>query len=138
MGSGYSANFEITIDENDVRIIVPNEFTKLDQTMRKYKIDLDRVAQSEEYCDSIEELEESEYDEVMAALRNLYNKFKKKTGIDIALCYHDSNEYGDRYDDVNGYFFALNFDDVYKKTAKAKKLFDAGVNIGFSYYVSFG
>jgi len=32
---------------------------------------------------------------------------------------------------VNGYFFALNFGDVYEETAKAKKLFDAGVNIGF-------
>ena len=69
---------------------------------------------------------DSDYsDEVKAAFQDLLKQkdeiqrlFKKKTGMKIYLVYNDPE---DRYDDIDGFAWALSFSSVYRTTPKYNK-----------------
>jgi hypothetical protein len=54
----------------------------------------------------------------------------------MGLGFHDKDEQGDRYDDVNGYYWWV--DNVYQKTPQAKKFEKLGHAIERKFFVTFG
>ncbi len=87
---------------------------------------------------------DSDYsDEVKAAFQNLLKQkeeierlFKEKTGMTVYLVY---NEPEDRYDDIDGFAWALSFNSVYQTTPNYKKFVkEYGAESNWSQVVKFG
>ena len=70
----------------------------------------------------------------------LYTAFKEATGIELLVDYHNKNDEGDRYDEVDGMFFCVCVSELYQPTENYKKLMEKfGKNvIDRKFYVSFG
>jgi hypothetical protein len=129
MGMGYGANFAEVVEQDFVQEQCPKAFRMFftaldkeeDETLQTFAI---KVGQGEE-------------DEtgVWKAYYALLRDFQKKTKLKLSIGYHDSKNDGDRYDDVNGVFWFLDFDSVYKRTSAAKKFAD---KITLKFYVTFG
>jgi hypothetical protein len=64
---------------------------------------------------------------------NLITAFKAKTKLTLTLCYHDSDSEGDRYDEVDGYYWTVG--GVYQLTKAGKKY---EKEITRSFFVTFG
>ena len=58
------------------------------------------------------------------AFKKVADLFKEKTGLSLCLSCHDSDSNGDRYDDVDGTYYTLDFYEEYKVSDKAKALND--------------
>jgi 23S rRNA G2069 N7-methylase RlmK/C1962 C5-methylase RlmI len=130
MGMGYLANFADTVEENFVKETCPKEFDALNEALNEDEdVTIDTVAAD------IENNPDDFTEEIQKAYKALKSAFKKKTGLDISIAYHDSNDGGDRYDDVNGVFWVLEFSSVYKMTPAASKIKD---KIRRAFYVVFG
>lgn len=77
------------------------------------------------------------FDEVV---NELANKFKELTGIEIALSYHDKENVGDRYDEVDGWYWEAYFSSLFQDTPAFKKLKEmyGEESLGREFYVTFG
>lgn len=76
-------------------------------------------------------------DKLISAYINACDAFKKETGLQLYLNYHNSEEEGSRYDDVDGGFWAMDFHEVYKMTPEAEAL-SKKTHFGIRQYVSYG
>jgi len=131
MGMGYGASFTETIEEKSVKATCPEEFKALMQAIKEAGVeDIDEFAHSVAWGDEAEDLETGQ------CYKELCDAFKKKTGLWIGLGHHDSQSEGDRYDEVDGYFWAV--DDVYEKTQAAKDFEALGHKIQRKFFVHFG
>ena len=132
MSMGYGAVNAILIEEGELEKLnfeTYKEFRlvqdKLDlNDCELYTIINDYGVEHHEYID----LDVDDRDKEIVA-RNLVHywdafreEFKKKTGVSIYLNYHDSEDFGSNYDDINGLHFTLEFSDLYEKTEANKKL----------------
>ena len=72
--------------------------------------------------DHIEDDKEAEdlQDKIQETWERLQKDFAKKTGLELDLGFHDADEEGDRYDDINGYFFSVG--EIWQKTPAARRL----------------
>lgn len=150
MGMGYGANYADVVADKNVKKIVGKKL--LDDFMKKYEAALD----SDELplFDIIDTLN---YTAVMApdkkfnddtpervALRKawiaVHDKFKEKTDVDLLVEFHDSEESGGRYDEVDGLYFCISQEDLYQPTPAYQKMMDKfGKNVvERKFYVSFG
>src|SRR5574343_1466888 len=116
MGTGYGANYADVISEDDICKVADCEekLLRLKAILSGYEFDLSDYAQSVVNSDTISNLDKEATDEendiVNKAYEDLQNCFLKNTGLSLNLEYHDMVD-GDRYDDVDGYFWRLS--DVY-------------------------
>jgi hypothetical protein len=139
MGIGYAANLEIVIENDSLRKIVPKEYDKLIKLLEVHNCTIEQLAMYECELDYLPEcLDKDAYNEVFAAYDELVFEFESKTKIKLYLKYHDSTRYGDRYDDVDGAFFALSWKDAVCFTKEAQELVENGSKIAFKGYVTFG
>lgn len=145
MSSGYGANYADVIDENNIRKIpgcgkLLNElhacfndaqktlFTDCDIHFDKFAMDI-----AHEYDNIPEEL----FRQAERIYQELQHVFNKQTGLELYLGYHDSDNDGDCYDDVNGsYWCVAGCYTVSKCYAKSKSRF--GINIPRLHFVTYG
>lgn len=141
MGMGYSANLEIVINESEIKKLNIGSFNTFLSTLNKVGVTLDQFAQAEELLDELSEIVGDIPQQDEEELLTIYSQFKKdfasKTGINIDLRYHNRLDDGDRYDEVDGAFFALEYSDVYKMSPEAKELAKTA-HFDFASFVSFG
>jgi len=130
MGMGYGSNFAETIEDESLKAICPKEFKNFMQALDESHEDLECFAQSINNGDEAEDLE------VGQAYAELCKALAKTTGLTIELGFHDADECGDKYDDINGYFWWV--DGVWELSPEAKKLEKAGHKIERQFFVSFG
>lgn len=151
MGMGFSAAVCWVIDDDKLRKVsnhVSSYRSKLDTVMEKYGIDLALVAKCVDYQDWYDvsevlyddhEMDETEVEEVLkeieTLLGNICAHFNSQTGLYLDLAFHDSMEYGDRYDDVDGAFWALT--GVTELTPAGKKATEQGL-VWQAHFVHFG
>jgi len=111
MGMGYGANYADVISDTDLATIVGEELTAFLNA-------LDAADLSE--SDFIyNEYSDAENPEVVDTYNRLITTFEEKTGLGLYFDYH-SEENGDRYDDVQGAFWAV--DGMYELSEAGKKL----------------
>ena len=128
MGMGYGANFTEIVEQATVEEICPVEFANLQKAIEK-----------SEDINSMEELAQGLYNgddptgEVEEAYEALCKAFEDATELPLGLDYHDSDDRGGCYDDVNGLFWWVN--NVYEMTPAAKKLEN---KIKRKFFVTFG
>ena len=133
MGMGYSGNSIIEVTTEKLTEINPASFNRFIETLEKYQVSLDAfaIAITDEGDIMTKDTESGEGEEVLCesmskdldrAYLTFIRQFKEDTGVAIELFYHDGENKGDRYDDIDGATWALNFDDVYQMTPKAEAL----------------
>jgi len=144
MSMGYSACFSEVID-NDTLIKVVGDKALVDDFVQQYdNYDFGNLSRFElnESLNTYhnKKRDESKYAEIYKAWHKLYTAFKEATGLTLLVDYHDKEDDGDRYDEVNGMFFCLCVSELYQPTEKYKKLMEKfGEDvIDRKFYVSFG
>lgn len=58
----------------------------------------------------------------IAAVNKVIDEFKISYGLDLELNYHDSAYSGNELDDIDGHFFELDFNQVYRRSVLADTL----------------
>ena len=114
---GYAGNYADTISDENIKKFCPKEYQALMDSMVGIApiadLTLDELARQIDY-------DELENENVGKAFDVLVKAFRKKTGLDLGIGFHDSENNGDRYDEIDGhYFFA---DGVYQLTKAGKKM----------------
>lgn len=138
MGMGYGANYADVVDEAFVKETCPDELQKFREAFETYQNDPD-LSESASYLISevLDTPESPKTDSPTLPMWETYHvlieKFAQLTGLYLALCYHDSDSEGDRYDDVNGEFWSVG--GVYTITPAGEKFKD---KISRVHYVTFG
>lgn len=122
MGMGYGANMEMVISDNDLKKVVPEEYQAFFNMLENLGISFENVANAISNDWEMEDIEEEQEKEVREVWLDLQTAFHEKTSIHLWMGYHDSNDYGSRYDDVDGGFFGLSWWEVLEYTKDFKEL----------------
>lgn len=74
------------------------------------------------------------------AVNELATKFKEITGIEIVLSYHNKEEVGDKYDEVEGWYWEAYFSSLFQDTPAFKRLKKkyGEESLDRAFYVCFG
>lgn len=128
MGMGYACSFAEVIEQETVVKFCPKEFKKLTDTLGETSFAIEDVARCVSYMDFSEVGEK-----IKKAFYALTKAFNKKTGLALYMGYHDAESEGDRYDEVDGAFWAV--EGMYKLSPAGKKM-DKFVSRKF--WVTFG
>ncbi len=131
MGMGYGANNVMIVREKKMKEMQLPEYNKFmewfdDEDENEDELSFDEIASSLAYEDTIP-------DNILKLYIELQKAFESKVGLSLSLGYHDRDNAGDRYDDVDGGFWCL--DGVFVLSEAAKKFKG---NFEAAYFVTFG
>lgn len=129
MGAGYSANYADVIEESFIEEVAPNELAKFKKALEDEEVDFDDFASRLYDLTDFTDIN----DEVYGAMEELQSQFEDVTGLKLDLNYHNSEDEGSRYDDIEGAFWSVR--GVYTLTPAGQKYLD---KIQRCHYVIFG
>lgn len=154
MGMGYGANFSLVVGDHILAQVLPQEWERFQGTLKKVDIFYDG--------DLVECFQERELDieraagilmreemmgdgagredclDFLHAMQDLRAAFRQKSGLDVYANIHDSDDAGDRYDDVSGLYFEYSFQDIFEETETIKAAKEKGITYDFAYFVTYG
>ena len=141
MGMGYGAGYADVVTEYFIRRQCPAEFRAFMKAIGPdgAGTDLEAIAQHlSQQCDLDLSFETTkDYEKAVGLIHSAWKKlqraFKRATTLDLDISYHNSNDEGDRYDDVNGAFFCVG--GVWQRTPAGKKY---QRSVSRKFYVTFG
>ena len=146
MGMGYCGNFAVVISSESVASVVGEELYKpflevLKKISDEYKISegdlVYNLEQGEDCADGDREIS----DKWNSILCEIEDKFLEQTGMSLSRCYHNSDENGSRYDDVDGPYWEISFEDAYVPSESLLKLnskLESGQKTKICHFVTFG
>ena len=138
MGMGYGANTSYVIKNEDVKHICSKEYGRIEELLKKYNVSFENLAFSIRFDANLEVDEDIYQEDIFATYDELQKKFMLKTGLRITIDYHSSSEDGDRYDEVDGGFFVVEWLDVVQLSPSAQKLKENGVDLQLKQWVTYG
>jgi len=148
MGMGYGAGYADVVEESFIKKHSPSEFKAFMAAIERAHISLDEAAKAIEYddqdllCESIQNVWEGKSNEkeikglikeIDKAWTSLRRSFNRKTGLSLDMGFHDKDNEGDRYDDINGYYFCVG--NVWIRTRPGQKY---ARNISRKMFVTYG
>ena len=139
MSSGYAANCAWTMSWENIKEIVPKEAKELEELISPHNISIDDICRAytyemfEDLCEEYEGDCDDFTDAIKIIVRSLTKEFKKITHLDITLSYHDRENEGDIYDDIEGGYFVI--DGVEELTLSGEKYQEI---LQKSFWVGFG
>lgn len=143
MGMGYGSNFADTVDESFVKEVAGDALANFNAEKEAWLNSEDSEGNERSEWDLFELLEyegqaviqdpNNENFEICNAYDDLAGKFYEKTGLTLSIGYHNSSDNGDRYDEVDGFFWCVG--GVYVLTPQGEKYQS---KIKRSFYVTFG
>jgi len=113
MPMGYGSNFAEVIEQEELEKLVPDELKDFLDVIDKDDECLEGVAQNIDDPDNVSVNVQEKYLKLRAA-------FMKKTRLELELRFHDSDDAGDCYDEVNGAFWSV--DGMYQLSPAGKKM----------------
>ena len=138
MSMGHSAVFSVVIEEEDLEKLKLEELSLFYQAVEDAGTTVENVAIVVRFGDyDIDDLYVDNPRPVADAYEKLREAFKARTGLELFLNTHNSEDEGDIYDDVSGCFWELSFSDVYMLTPEAEKLQET-IPFDIQHYVVFG
>lgn len=153
MSMGHAGAFAIVIEEEDLKKLNLEELLLFYQVVEAAGATVENVANVVMYDDYANEdtyVDNMYYDDditedeivertrpIIEAYEKLREAFKARTGLELFLSNHNSEDDGDIYDGVSGCFWSLSFSDVYMLTPDAKKLKET-IPFEIQHYVVFG
>lgn len=130
MSSGFASNFAEVIEDKTLAKLFPQEHAALVHAMSVEGTDLLQVAQGVENDEDLDVTQVSR-DRVADLCRAFDWKYE---GLQLYISYHDAENSGDRYDEVNGAYWGIN--GAYVLSEGAKEL--GASNFDRLFFVSFG
>lgn len=144
MGMGFGAGFVLKLDKEKVETMVAEPFAVFAALLEAHGLDFGTFAaehNSDEIIFEFENVEEGKEDEaqeeVLAAFEKVKDLFKEKTGLSLCLGYHASDDVGSCYDEVDGAYYALDFNEAYNVSEKAEALKET-IPFDMSFFVAYG
>lgn len=119
MSLGYMAAIATTVTEELIFKVCDAEMDSLIDYMETYGIDRHNLWECVELQDNEGDLDPKIYDKLEQLYHDLQNEFNACTGLFLWIEYHDADNNGSCYDDVNGAFWCVG--NVFTKTKHAKK-----------------
>lgn len=113
MSMGYGSAFAEVIEDKNVKKFCPKEF-------KNFMDALETTDSTEVTIANLEYDSEEVEPNVTIYYKQLQDKFRKKTGLELYVGYHDSHDEGDRYDEVDGVYFHVG--GMYELTKAGKKM----------------
>lgn len=126
---GYGAAFCESIEEESIKKFCPKEYDYFIDLIDEREIDLEEFAKNA----AVNELGDYAKD-IVKAYTDLQKAFTKETDLGLYIDFQDPDS-GDRYDEISGIYWAVNFDDMYQLTPAGKKI---GNLVTRKFYVVFG
>lgn len=135
MAMGYGSNVVITLNVNRLELLQLKSYSNLKKVLELSEDEKYQLYEAIE-IEGIKTLDESlmKYADYLEEFKL---EFLKKTGIKVYLGYHDKENNGDIYDEVEGLFFELDFEDVYEMSENAIDL-SRKAAFGFESFVHYG
>ena len=141
MGMGYAANISEVIEVEEIKKLKLESFAKFEEALKESRVSLDVLASHLQFDSDItfedDDIDEDRANKIVVLYESFVEEFKKKYKIGLHLNYHDQEDVGSRYDEVDGAFFELDFTDMYELTEAAKKL-KQKVSFEMKAFVSYG
>jgi hypothetical protein len=128
MGMGYGANSAYVVNEDKLKELNLLSYKKFTKTL---KLEEEESGFDAQWWAQGEELEEP----LKSRWSALQKEFYEKTGLKLYVGYHDCNEEGDRYDEVDGLFFFAT--GIVAMTEAGTKAVESGL-VEKKWWVSFG
>ncbi len=138
MSMGYGANYADVISAEFIEKTCPKEFKAFNDVFQDaVNFGLNELSEYEIYNFLRSKEVTKDVLPIIKELVGVYTKlqraFKKITGLTLSMEWHDSEENGDTYDEVNGFFWCV--DGVFQFTPAGKKY---KRYITRSFYVTYG
>lgn len=135
MAMGHAGYTAITLNVNRLELLQLKSYSNLKKVLELSEDEKYELHEAIEF-DRIKTLDESlmKYADYVEEFRL---EFFEKTGIKVYLGYHDKENHGDIYDEVEGLYFELEFGDVYQMTDEAIDLSRVAA-FGFESFVYYG
>lgn len=132
MGMGHAGCHVTAIDESVIKKYCPKLLTEFNE-MKKVvgEITLTRIIEFQE-PDEFDDDEKYTTDSILDIHDRLVKQFKEKTNLSISYFYHNSEDEGDRYDEIGEAWIV---DNAYELTEAAKPF---AKHIANKNFVSFG
>jgi len=107
MSMGYSANYADVIEEKEFEKFpkVWEALQTLKNELKKHNIPYDRFAQYIKYSESFITDDKEVEKQINVLYETVRREFMIYTNVSVNIDYHNSAEYGDKYDDVDGVFW---------------------------------
>lgn len=135
MAMGYGGNAVITLDVNRLELLKLKSYSNLKKVLELSEDEKYQLYEAIEIED-IKILDES-LKKYVDYIKKFNLEFFEETGIKVYLGYHDKENNGDIYDEVEGLYFELGFEDVYQMSEDAIDL-SRKAAFGFEYFVHYG
>jgi hypothetical protein len=120
MPSGYSASYADEIEVETLRKLLPEQYKALEDALAAGGYSLADFAQAKQMEENLFK-DEAKQHSLDVAFDGLNKEFNNRfDGLSLELCYHDQDNLGDCYDDVNGAFFHV--EGLYVLSPGAEKL----------------
>lgn len=124
MGMGYSAGYAEVIEDKGILKIAPKEFKAFQKLLAKYEVSLEDLHRTIENHDPLvgrDGDDDADVEkELRASLVALQAAFKKNSGgLELGLGFHNSDDDGDLYDDINGIYWWV--EGMYQLSPAGKK-----------------
>ena len=145
MSMGYGANFADVIKPEALGVVVGDKKLVAGFVKKFNGYELGEYESSDELVQTLNgdapmdlDTDRAAFKKLEADWKKISSKFKEVTGLDIYVEYHDSENEGSRYDDVDGMYFSVGgLWQPTKKFREFKKKFGDDA-ITRSFYVTFG
>ena len=131
MGMGYAACSIDVISSDGLSKLCKDTYKAFIDALGAINEDIDAFAQRERFDDFDDDQEHWQL--VIDAWDSVCKSFHASTGLDLYIGYHDSDNDGCRYDDVDGHFFSV--DGMYELTEAGARIHKY---VTRSHFVQFG
>ncbi len=127
MGVDYKGEVAWVLEKEKVEALVAEPFAAFLAVLDKHEWNFNGFARAYSITDPIEienlgADEQLVLDEMLHSFSAVSAAFKRKTGLSLYVNYHNSQENGDAPDEVDGGFYCLKFNEVFRIRDKAKEL----------------
>ena len=135
MGNGYASNNADIVEPDFIKKMCSKEWDAWEEISKEADLAIPELVEMVEQVYLNHAAPKNE-DEAAKGIRKaylaLFRAFKKKTGLSLQLEYHDSENNGDRYDGVDGYYWSVS--GVWQQTPAGKKYRRFIKSVGFVSY----
>lgn len=136
MPMGYGAVFAVNVKIEDLEKLNMPTYQAFIEKLKAEGSNLDEYAHCLRH-ETEEKYEGKDIKGIHQAFEDFRNAFEERFNMEIFLEYHNKDEEGSVYDEVDGGYFALNFKQTYRLTKEAENL-QKELPFEIVQYVTFG
>lgn len=122
MSMGYISNVVVEIEDSELEKLELETYKEFTKTLKSENFDINDFALYRQYRTMSSSYDEVKITKVNNAYNLFINEFEEVYNMSLTIDHHDSEVRGGSYDDIDGVFYALDFNQVYRLSEKAQTL----------------